>query len=378
MPEFDYGRVCDRLAGEGRRRSTRAFGPSAGAYIETPAGPLLNFSSNDYLGLSRHPEVVRGAQEFAARWGAGSTASRLVCGTLEIHEAIEIKVARGKGTEAALLFASGYQANVSVLPALFDAKVLGADPLVFSDRLNHASIHDGCRAAGVGQIRYRHNDPGHLEELLAARQGEGRPCFILSESVFSMDGDRADIAALVALARRFGAFLYLDEAHATGVLGPGGFGLSAEFPGADLVIGTFSKALGGFIYSTALPPPVLGAIDAALDLLPALESSRRSLQATAESVRQAFRAGGLDCGASSTQIVPVILGPEQAALDLASALEAEGILAVAIRPPSVPPGTARVRFSLTTQHAQADIARLTESVPRIAAMLRSARRQAAG
>lgn len=399
MPEFDYGRVCDRLAGEGRRRSTRAFGPSAGARIETPAGPLLNFSSNDYLGLSRHPEVVRGAQEFAARWGAGSTASRLVCGTLEIHEAIEIKVARGKGTEAALLFASGYQANVSVLPALFDAKVLGADPLVFSDRLNHASIHDGCRAAGVGQIRYRHNDPGHLEELLAARQGEGRPCFILSESVFSMDGDRADIAALVALARRFDAFLYLDEAHATGVLGPGGFGLSAEFPGADLVIGTFSKALGsfgayaacsarlreylvnrcaGFIYSTALPPPVLGAIDAALDLLPALESSRRSLQETAESVRQALRASGLDCGASSTQIVPVILGPEQAALDLASALEAEGILAVAIRPPSVPPGTARVRFSLTTQHAPADIARLTESAPRIAAMLRSARRQAAG
>jgi 8-amino-7-oxononanoate synthase len=397
MRDFDYGRFCDRLTAMKRRRRLRAFGPSAPGRIEAASGSLVNFASNDYLGLARHPEVIRRAQAFAGEWGTGAGASRLVCGTLAIHEAVESKVARGKGTETALLFASGYQANVSVLAALLDAKVLGGEPLVLCDRLNHASLHDGCRMAGVRETRYRHNDPAHLEALLRTHRRAGQPCFIVSETVFSMDGDRADVAALAELARRFDAFLYLDEAHATGVLGRGGFGLSADFPGeAGLAMGTFGKALGsfgayaacsagireylvnrcgGFIYSTALPPPVLGAIDAALDLLPGLEDTRTRLQQMAAKLRDSLRAGGLDCGASSTQIVPMIAGGEDAALGLARGLEEEGMLAPAIRPPTVPPGTARVRFSVTAGHSDADIARLAEAVPRLAAA--SAIREAA-
>ena len=293
---------------------------------------------------------------------------------------------------------SGYQANVSLLAAILDAKVLGAEPLVLSDRLNHASIHDGCKLAGIRELRYRHNDMAHLEELLTARRRADQPCFILSETVFSMDGDRVDLPRLAEIARRFDAFLYLDEAHATGVLGRNGFGLSADFPGAaDLVMGTFGKALGsfgayaacssalreflinrcgGFIYATALPPPVLGAVDAALDLLPGLEPARTELQETSARVRDAFRTGGLDCGPSSTQIVPVIVGREDAGLDLARRLEDEAMLAVAIRPPTVPPGTSRVRFSLTAAHEPDDIVRLIEAVPRLARA--STLRQAAG
>ena len=201
--------------------------------------------------------------------------------------------------------ASGFQTNAAVLQALFDRSVLGAEPLVFADRLNHASMHFGCQAAGVRQIRYRHCDAAHLGELLSQYQADDRPKFILTESVFSMDGDVAPLAEIAALAREHGAFLIVDDAHATGILGEGGSGLSGD---ADIVIGTFSKALGGFggfvacsetlrdylvnrcggiIYSTALPPPVLGAIDAALDLVPGMDEERAHVARLAER----FRAG---------------------------------------------------------------------------------------
>jgi len=398
MPYSFYGRFCDRLAALGRRRQLRVLGRSEGGRIAAQGAALVNFSSNDYLGLARHPALARRAAEYAAEWGTGSSASRLVCGTLEIHEAVERKLARGKGTEAALIFASGYQANVAVLAALLDAAVLDGDPLVLSDRLNHASMHDGCKLAGVRELRYRHNDLGHLEELLSAHRRADQPCFILSETVFSMDGDRADVARLAEIARRFNAFLYLDEAHATGVLGRNGFGLSADLPGAaDLVMGTFGKALGsfgayvacsqalrdflinrcgGFIYSTSLPPPVLGAIDAALDLVPEMEPLRAKLQRRSARVRDALRAQGVGCGLSETQIIPVIVGAEDTALEFARRLEDEGILAVAIRPPTVPPGTSRVRFSITAAHEENDIDRLIEAAPRLTRA--SGMREAAG
>jgi 8-amino-7-oxononanoate synthase len=399
MPETVYGRFCDRLAAAGRKRMLRAVGPSEAGCTRVGEKSLVNFSSNNYLGLAQHPELIRRAREWAGEWGAGAGASRLVCGTLELHERVEEKLARGKGTEAALVFNSGYQANASVLPALLDRRVLGAEPLVFSDRLNHASIHAGCRAAGVRQIRYRHNDTSHLEDLLKSRAADKGARFILSETVFSMEGDRAEVGALTELAERFGAFLYLDEAHATGVLGRDGFGLSAEHPGGtDLAMGTFSKALGGFggyvacsaelrdylvnrcagfVYSTALPPAVLGAMDAALDLLPGLERRRRALQDNAERVRGALRGAGLDCGASTTQIIPLILGREEDALTMSRDLEEEGILAVAIRPPTVPAGASRIRFSLTAAHTEGDLARLCEAVPRLGAGRPALRRGAA-
>jgi 8-amino-7-oxononanoate synthase len=366
-------RYLDGLEAAGRLRRLRV----------PPGG--VDFSSNDYLGLARHPELVRRACAWAERYGAGSRASRLVTGNIQPFPEIEAKIARLKGTEAALVMVSGFQANASILPALLDEALWGARPQVFADRLNHASMHLGCQAAGVRQTRYRHNDLGHLESLLA--KAPPGPKFILAETVFSMDGDRADVAGLAALAKRHGAFLYLDEAHATGVLGEGGAGL-AHGHEVDLVMGTFSKALGGFgayvacsallretlanrcaglIYATALPPAVLGAMDAALDLLPRLDAERARVLGLAERARRGFRAAGLDTGPSTTQIVPVMLGTEERALAVARGLEAEGLLAVAIRPPTVPRGASRIRFTFSAAHDEAEVDRLIAAVTRLAA-----------
>ncbi|MDQ2104274.1 8-amino-7-oxononanoate synthase [Azospirillum isscasi] len=374
----------DRLDRRHTRRSLLPVRPEGAGRIRRGGRTLLNFSSNDYLGLAAHPLLVERACAWAQRWGAGSTASRLVCGTLELHAEVEAKLARLKGTEAALLFNSGWQANAAVLPALFDRELLGGDALVFTDRLNHASLHHGCAAAGVRQIRFRHNDLDHLDGLLARHAAEPGTRFIVTESVFSMDGDRADVPALAALAERHGAFLFLDEAHATGVLGPRGMGLAALAGGrADLAMGTFSKALGGFgayvagsqalcdylvnrcgglIYATALPPAVLGAMDAALDLVPTLDAERARLQAMAERLRAAFHGLGIDTAGSSTQIVPAITGAEEDALSLSRRLEERGILGIAIRPPTVPPGTSRLRFALSAAHTDADLEALTGAV----------------
>ena len=348
---------------------------------------LLDFSSNDYLGLARHPLLVERAREWAARHGAGARASRLVCGNLDLHEQVEARLARIKGAEAALLLASGWQANAAVLPALLRAAAAHGDVQVYADRLNHASLHHGCQAAGVRQIRYRHNDLDHLESLLASRaaQGGDRPArrFIVTESVFSMDGDRSDVARLAGLAERYDAFVYLDEAHATGVLGPGGAGLAGLAPGRiDLAMGTFSKALGGFgayvagsrtlceylvnacsgfIYTTALPPAVLGAMDAALELLPSLDAERARLAASGDRLRAALRGMGVDTGSSSTQIVPAIVGAEDRALALAAGLQRRGLLTVAIRPPTVPAGTSRLRIALSAAHGDDDVSRLIDA-----------------
>ena len=387
MSDFDecWRRCLDDLDKIGRRRRLRDIDRLADGRVDLGAGPVLDFSSNDYLGLSHHPALIARAGEYARRWGAGAGAARLVSGNLLPFGAIEAKIARGKGSEAALVFVSGVQANVTLLPALLDAKVLGGEPLVYADRLNHASLIQGGAAAGVRQIRFRHNDLGHLEELLERDKGLARPRVIITESVFSMDGDCADVAALSALAARFGAFLYLDEAHATGVMGQGGFGLAHGLRNA-LVMGTFSKGLGGFgayaacsgvlreylvnrcggvIYATALPPAVLGAMDAALDLIPSLGVERDRVAGHGARFRAALRAAGLDTGASTTQIVPLILGAEARALGMARALEAEGFLAVAIRPPTVPAGTSRIRFTFSAAHSEAQVEALIEAVVRL-------------
>ena len=391
MRDFDLGweNCLAELGDAGRRRRLRGAERLSDGRLDFGAGALVDFSSNDYLGLAGHPAMIRRACAFAERWGAGSRASRLVCGNLPALAQIEEKLARGKGAEAALVFVSGYQANVSVLPALLDHRVLGGEPLLYADRLNHASLIQGCLAAGARQIRFRHNDLAHLEALLAKQADSDRPRFIVTETVFSMDGDRADLAGLSALAERYDAFLYLDEAHATGVLGRGGFGLAEGMAGSRcLVMGTFSKALGGFgayvacsatlrdylinrcpglIYATALPPAVLGAMDAALDLIPGLDAERARLAGHAARFRSAMAAAGLDTGTSSTHIVPVIVGSESRAIEVAQALEAEGLLGIAIRPPTVPAGTSRIRFTFSAAHSDDAVDRLTEAVVRLAA-----------
>jgi 8-amino-7-oxononanoate synthase len=348
---------------------------------------FTNFSSNDYLGLSQHPLLIERAREWTACWGAGAGASRLVTGSFDAFRAVEEKIARLKGTEAALVFVSGWQANACVLPALFHRETLGEAPLVFSDRLNHASLHQGCLAAGIRQIRFRHSDLGHLEALLVQHRDKPGKRFIVTESVFSMDGDRTDIIALCDLADRFDAFLYLDEAHATGVLGPKGAGLSGLAPGrVDAVMGTFSKALGGFgayvagsralcdhlvnhasglIFATALPPSVWGAIDAALDLVPTLDAERARLARHGARLRAALSTLGYDTCGSTTQIVPAVIGEAAAALEASEALKGRGILAVAIRPPTVPAGSSRIRFALSAAHDEADIDHLAAAMAEI-------------
>lgn len=386
MPQNQYEKYLGVRRKSDALRRPRTVEPLDSRRATINGRELLNFSSNDYLGLAGHPELISRACAYAKKWGAGSRASRLICGNITPIEMIEGKIAAGKQSESALIFASGFQANASVLPALLDSRVLGEAPLVFSDRLNHASIHHGCKTAGARQIRYNHLDLDHLEKLLKKHSAQSAPSFILAESVFSMDGDMSDIAGLIDLKERFNAFLFIDEAHSTGVFGKNGFGFSADFPGKiDLAMGTFSKALGGFgayvacsetlkdylvnradgfIYSTALPPPVLGAMDAALDLLPSMEGERRKLLKNSQKTRDAFCEAGLDVCRSSTQIIPVVLGSEKAALYASSALEEQGVLATAIRPPTVPKGSSRIRFSLSAAHTEADVDFLIDCVLR--------------
>ena len=376
------------------RRRLRVTQPLSAGHIALQGRSLLNVSSNDYLGLSRHPALLERAHAWAKSHGTGAQASRLVTGTMDLHRQVETKLAALKGTEAALLFASGWQANAAVLPALIKAAAALGEPQVYTDKLNHASLHHGCQAAGVRQIRFRHNDLDHLERLLIARADTPGARFIVTESVFSMDGDRVDIRRLAEIGRRYNACIYLDEAHATGVLGATGMGLASEVPGEiEVAMGTFSKALGsfgayiagsrllcdylvnacsGFIYTTALPPQVLGAIDAALDLIGTMDAERQTLTRHANRVRSALHEIGVDTADSSTQIIPAMVGDASRALAISAALEADGILAIAIRPPTVPPGTSRLRIALSAAHTDDDIDRL------IASLIKALRTHSAG
>ena len=380
-----------------RRRRLRPVSCLDGRMRDAGGRLLIDASSNDYLGLSQHPLVKARAAEWAARHGAGAPASRLVTGTREITLAVEEKLAAFKGCEAALLFSSGFQANATVIPALAGVmggaagKVGAGDTAnataLFSDALNHASIVHGCRAARAQTQVFRHNDLGHLDDLLRGYAGKPGRKLILTESVFSMDGDRADLPALVALAERHGAALYVDEAHASGVLGPQGRGLAAQCAesggGVDIVMGTLGKAFGafgayvagsralidwlvngcpGFIYTTALPPAVLGAVDAALDLIPGMDREREQLARNSQRLRDALALRNYDTLNSTTQIVPAVIGSEADALAAARRLEDAGILAVAIRPPTVAPGTSRLRLTLNSALGEADMQQLLAAV----------------
>jgi 8-amino-7-oxononanoate synthase len=380
----------EALEGNGTLRGLESGNPDGAAIVWRSGRKLINFSSNNYLGLAQHPTLIKRAVAWTKKWGVGSGASRLVTGTFDAHALVEEKLAALKGTESALIFNSGFQTNSAVLPALFDRDMLGREALVFTDRLIHASLHQGCRAAGAREIRFQHNDLTHLESLLKKHARQDGQKFILTESVFSMDGDRTDLSALCDLAVTYEAFLYVDEAHATGVLGPKGMGLSGEVPRRiDLVMGTFSKALGsfggyvacsqklkdylinrsaGFIYSTSLPPGVLGAIDAALDLVPGMEDERSRLQRHSERLRTALMAHGLDTCSSSSQIVPAVIGGVDEALKAASILEDAGLLGIAIRPPTVPKDASRIRFALSADHTDADLETLISVIPAIASL----------
>ncbi|CAM2736724.1 8-amino-7-oxononanoate synthase [Komagataeibacter xylinus NBRC 15237] len=386
MASFDtlFQTALDHMAQRHICRVLRPVRHSGPVTVIRDGRALVNFSSNDYLGLSHHPALAARAAQWLHEDGTGAGASRLVTGTSAKHMAVEARLAAFKGAEAALLLASGWQANASVLAAILRlAADQGAPPLVFADRLNHASLHHGCMAAGVRQIRFRHNDLDHLESLLLRHADDPGLRIIVTESVFSMDGDRTDIARLSALARQHGAFTYVDEAHATGVLGPQGRGLCAGHK-IDLVMGTFSKALGGFgafvtgsralcdwlvnacsgfVFTTAPPPAMLGAMDAAIECLPQLDEERARLARNAAHIRDVVRGCGLSPEPSTTQIVPIMLGDAARALRFAASLEAQGLLAAAIRPPTVPPNGSRIRLALSAAHTDAMIDQLATAIP---------------
>src|SRR5437867_3061097 len=349
------------LEDAGLRRRLRPLASASDAEVLLDGRRVLLLSSNNYLGLATHPAVKAAACAAIERWGCGTGSSRLIAGHLELHAEVEARLAAFTGTEAALLFSSGYQANVGTIGAL-----VGRGDHVYSDALNHASIVDGCRLSRATVHVYPHRNVRALEVELAATPREGRR-LIVTDSVFSMDGDRAPLRALVALADAYHSWLMIDEAHATGVLGPRGAGLAdAEgvTPAIAVHMGTLGKALGGtgayvagsrdlvellvnrartFIFTTGLAPAAVAAAGAALDVVVAEPGRRAALDRNAARLREGFRGLGVDvCG--DTHIVPVVVGENGAAVALGEALLARGVLAHAIRSPTVPSGTARIRF----------------------------------
>lgn len=367
----------DELAQQGLRRQLR-LQPAC-----SERNTWLDFSSNDYLLLSQHPEVIEAGHRCAQQYGAGATGSRLLSGHLPCFEELEAQVADFKHSPAALVFSTGYQANASVLSTLLSKSLWDQPPCVFTDRLNHASLHHACNLAGLKQQRFRHNDMGHLAELLNQTPVD-TPKIIATETVFGMDGDLLPVEELAQLALAHQATVYLDEAHATGVWGPEGRGLGAiQHPAIEslkargqwIVMGTFSKAVGvsgayvacsaaikeylinqcgGFVYSTAPSPFVVGAVQHALTLIPQMSAEREALKQQAEAFRQAAHAAGWSTGSAQTHIVPLIVGEADQAMALKFKLLESQMVVSAIRPPTVPPHTARLRLALNVSHTASD------------------------
>jgi 8-amino-7-oxononanoate synthase len=339
-----------------------------GPLLELGGRTVLNFSSNDYLGLARHPHVLKRAGEALQRYGAGATASRLVVGSLDCHDELEARLAGLKGYPAALVFGSGFAANLGLVGAL-----VGREDHVFIDRLAHASLVDAAVLSRAKVHRFQHNESPHLDRLLAGAPGKGRR-LVLTESVFSMDGDLAPLADIARIAEQQGAMVLVDEAHATGVFGPRGAGrVRAEGVEAlvNLSMGTLSKALGGgggfvacseamrvrlinhartFVYSTAIPPVMVGAALGALEVMEREPDLGARLLSRAEKFRLRLQSAGVVTGDSVSQIIPVMIGDNERAMRLHRRLLDEGLLVVPIRPPTVPPGSARLRLSIMLDH----------------------------
>lgn len=359
------------LASRGLLRSLEPLGSPQGPTVRIGHEALLNFSSNDYLGLAAHPAVVAAARAALERWGMGTGASRLVVGDTEAHRALEARLCAFEDAEAVLLFNGGYSANLGLLPAL-----VGRGDAVFSDALNHASLVDGCRLSRAQVEVYPHRDVGALAALL--RGTPARRKLVVTDSVFSMGGDVAPLADLVDVCRRAGAALLVDEAHATGVLGERGAGLCEALGltrAVDVRMGTLGKALGAFgayaatsapvasllvnkarslVFSTALPAAVCAAAVAALDVLEADPGLRPRLWRNIHRFSEGLRGLGHPAHPSSA-IFPVVLGSQERAVAAAAFLRERGLLVKAIRPPTVPAGTSRLRFALSAAHTPAHL-----------------------
>ncbi|KAF1085448.1 8-amino-7-oxononanoate synthase [Sporotomaculum syntrophicum] len=330
-------------------------------------------SSNNYLGLTEHPELKAAAKEAVDLWGTGSGGSRLITGNMRLHEELEETIARFKGTEAAIVFNTGYMANMGAITAL-----VGRGDIIFSDELNHASIIDGCRLSQAKTIIYPHKDTGVLEKLLQQNRSYRR-IYIITDGVFSMDGDLAPLPRLVELAEKYNAWLMVDDAHATGVMGHRGsgtaehFGLESRIP---IQIGTLSKAIGSaggfvagsydlidylrnkarsFIYSTALPPSEIAVALAAFRVLRTNPQIRESLHLNAHYLRSGLKKIGFTILTEESPVIPVLIGDASKAVQMAQQLLSLGVFAPGIRPPTVPPGMSRLRVAVMATHTRDDL-----------------------
>ncbi|RII31690.1 MAG: 8-amino-7-oxononanoate synthase [Geobacter sp.] len=367
---------------QGLYRTTRTISGCQSKWVEMDGRKLLLLCSNNYLGLADHPTLIKASIKAAEQFGTSSGASRLVSGTMELHEQLEQEVARFKQTEAALVFNSGYAANTGIIAAL-----ASRGDVIFSDRINHASIVDGALLSGARLVRYPHNDVVALANLLEKHRGSKR-CLVVTDGVFSMDGDIAPLKELVALKNTYDAMLMVDDAHGSGVLGANGRG-SAELlgvmGGVDIHMGTFGKALGSFgayaavsgelrellvnrarsfIFSTSLPPAVLAASLAALELVSTAEGNelRHRLLSNALRFRDMLAAAGFSVGNGFTQIVPIMCGAADVTMRFSELLLDEGIYVQGIRPPTVPAGACRLRCTVMATHSDEDLAWAVERI----------------
>ncbi len=365
-----------RLKEERLYRHLRTIESAPGPWVMLDGRQVLNLCSNDYLGFTSHPQLKKAAVQATQRWGSGSGASRLICGNLTVHETLERRLAAFIGTEAALVYSSGYTANLGIISAL-----VGRGDSVFSDEWNHASIVDGCRLSQARVLVFPHNNLAALEEKLRRVSGAnpaGRKLIVV-DGVFSMDGDLAPLPELLSLSEKYESLLMVDEAHATGVLGPGGRGLAASFgleQRVPIIMGTLSKALGSlggfvagsrelveflintsrsFIFTTALSPGTVASALAALDVLAADDSLPLRAQGNSGYLRQQLSRLGYNTLNSQTQIIPVVVGDAARTVEMSHLLLEEGVLATAIRPPTVPEGTCRIRATVMATHTRQDL-----------------------
>jgi 8-amino-7-oxononanoate synthase len=368
----DIQELLEDIRDRGLYRRMRLISGPQGPRVLLDGRPVLLLCSNNYLGLADHPRVREAAADAAMRWGVGAGASRLVSGNMTVHRRLEERIAEFKGSAACVLFGSGYLANTGVVSSLArDGHV------VFSDALNHASIVDGCRLSRAQTFVYDHCDVEHLEWGL--REAGGRGVLIVTDGVFSMDGDVAPLEEIVELAQRYDARVMVDDAHGMGALGPGGRGSIAAAgleDEVDIVVGTLGKALGSYgayvccdksmakwlvnsartlIFSTALPPPAVAGAAAALEILAEQPARVDKLRRNAQALRDALANEGIDCGGSETQIVPLVVGDASATVAASESALERGVFAQAIRPPTVPTGTSRLRLAVMASHTRSEL-----------------------
>jgi glycine C-acetyltransferase len=365
-----------RLEREGLLINIRTIESAQGAWITVDGKKVLNLCSNNYLGFANQPRLKEAAHKAIDRFGVGPAAVRTIAGTTSLHVQLEEKLARFKGVEAAIAFQSGFNSNAATIPAL-----VGKDDLIFSDELNHASIIDGCRLSGAPIIRYEHCNPSSLENELAEhlRPGTEKRALVITDGVFSMDGDIAPLPALVDLAERFNAMIMVDDAHGEGVLGKSGRGAVDHFHmhgRVDVEIGTLSKAFGvvggfvagkqlivdhlrqkgrPFLFSSALTPADIAACSAAVDILEASDDLVRILWSNTRYFKRLMNDAGFNTGKSETPITPVMLGDVMVAQQFSRRLFEEGVFAMAIGFPTVPLGKARIRVMISATHSERDL-----------------------